>query len=87
VPSISKFGGMTIYIYFDDHEPPHFHVRGQEKTRINIVTGEYLKGDNSLSKNKERDILIWLQKNRNDIMKAWEDCRKGLAPENIPSLY
>uniref|UniRef100_UPI00406CF275 DUF4160 domain-containing protein n=1 Tax=Neobacillus sp. FSL H8-0543 TaxID=2954672 RepID=UPI00406CF275 len=50
-------------------EPPHFHVRGQEKTRINILLGEYLKGDNSLSKNKERDIQIWLE-NRKDLMKA-----------------
>ncbi len=50
---------MTIY-----YEPPHFH--GQEKTRINIITGKYLKGDNSLSKNKERDIQIWLEKNRSD---------------------
>jgi hypothetical protein len=78
---------MTIYIYFDDHEPPQFHVRGQEKTRIHIITGEYLKGDNPLSNNKERTIQIWLEKNRNDIKKAWDDCRTGIMPQNIPPLY
>lgn len=84
MPRIAQFGGMAIYVYFDDHDPPHFHIRGQEKTRMNILTGEYLKGDPPLSKNKERDILIWLRKNRNDIMKAWDDCRRGIMPENIP---
>lgn len=78
---------MTIYIYFDDHEPPHFHVRGNDKTRLNIITGEYLKGDKPLPRNKERDIHIWLEKNRNDIMKAWEDCRRGVVPQSIPPLY
>ncbi|WP_139195389.1 DUF4160 domain-containing protein [Mesobacillus persicus] len=78
---------MTIYIYFDDHEPPHFHVRGNDKTRLNIITGEYLKGDKLLPRNKERDIHIWLEKNRNDIMKPWEDCRRGVVPQSIPPLY
>jgi hypothetical protein len=87
VPGISKFGGMSIYVYFDDHEPPHFHVRGNEKTRINIITGGYLKGDHALPKNKERDIQIWLKKYRNDIMKAWEECRRGVVPRSIPPLY
>ncbi|MGZ4161802.1 MAG: DUF4160 domain-containing protein [Neobacillus sp.] len=87
MPCICQFGGMTIYIYFDDREPPHFHVKGQEKTRIHIITGEYLKGDNPLSNNKERTIQIWLEKNRNDIKKAWDDCRKGIMPQNIPPLY
>jgi Domain of unknown function (DUF4160) len=86
VPSISRFDGMTIYIYYDDHDPPHFHVRGQEKTRINIITGDYLKDDNPLSKQKEHVIQIWLEKNRNDIMKAWDDCRRGVVPQTIPPL-
>jgi hypothetical protein len=26
MPELSRFLGMVISIYFDDHNPPHFHV-------------------------------------------------------------
>ena len=26
MPEISKFYGIIIYMYIDDHNPPHFHV-------------------------------------------------------------
>ncbi|MDR0642778.1 MAG: DUF4160 domain-containing protein [Treponema sp.] len=26
MPELSRFLGMAISIYFDDHNPPHFHV-------------------------------------------------------------
>ncbi|WP_353616310.1 DUF4160 domain-containing protein [Bacillus sp. es.034] len=26
MPKISEFGGISIYLYYNDHDPPHFHV-------------------------------------------------------------
>lgn len=26
MPTISKFDGLTIVLYYNDHEPPPFHV-------------------------------------------------------------
>ncbi|MDR0554771.1 MAG: DUF4160 domain-containing protein [Treponema sp.] len=26
MPELSRFLGMVISIYFDDHNPPHFHM-------------------------------------------------------------
>ncbi|ACA15677.1 conserved hypothetical protein [Methylobacterium sp. 4-46] len=28
MPTVQRFAGFTIYMYADDHPPPHFHVRG-----------------------------------------------------------
>ena len=44
MPEISRFYGIIIYMYIDDHNPPHFHVRyeGYEATitiEDGIVTG------------------------------------------------
>jgi hypothetical protein len=30
VPEISRFLGIVITMYVNDHEPPHFHVRYAE---------------------------------------------------------
>lgn len=27
MPIISRFYGISIYLYFSDHEPPHFYAR------------------------------------------------------------
>jgi hypothetical protein len=27
MPEISRFFGIVIRMYFDDHDPPHFHAR------------------------------------------------------------
>lgn len=42
---ISRFFGVTIYIHFRDHPPPHFHVRyAENKATITIETMEIMKG-------------------------------------------
>lgn len=40
VPAISRFQGIVIVMFFDDHDPPHFHVRhadGSAKIRIDTL--------------------------------------------------
>lgn len=60
MPRICKFGGMTIVLYYNDHDPPHFHVIDSGfQTRIEICTSEYCKGDIPLSSSKEKDVLIY----------------------------
>lgn len=29
MPEICRFGGIIIYMYADDHLPPHFHANPQ----------------------------------------------------------
>jgi hypothetical protein len=37
MPEISRFFGIVIAMYYNDHAPPHFHVRyGQQKALIAI---------------------------------------------------
>jgi len=34
VPEISRFFGIVVAMYYDDHPPPHFHVRYGEPRAI-----------------------------------------------------
>jgi len=37
VPEISRFLGVVVTMYFNDHHPPHFHVRHEaHRARIRI---------------------------------------------------
>ena len=45
MPEISRFLGIIIKMFFDDHNPPHFHVEFQEyRAIIEIRTAEPLEG-------------------------------------------
>ena len=40
MPEISRFYGILIYMYVDDHNPPHFHVIYEgEEAMIDIMDG------------------------------------------------
>ena len=34
MPEISRFFGIVIKMFFDDHNPPHFHVRYNEHRAV-----------------------------------------------------
>ncbi|MCF2446143.1 DUF4160 domain-containing protein [Dyadobacter sp. CY345] len=41
MPEISRFLGIVIRTFFDDHNPPHFHAEFQEyKAIIDIHTAD-----------------------------------------------
>ena len=46
MPELSRFLGMIISIYFDDHNPPHFHVAyNEDEALIAINDLSVLKGN------------------------------------------
>ena len=60
VPTISRFFGLMVVMYFDDHGHPHFHVRhaeGAAKIRIDVV--EVI--DSNLPTRRLRIALAWAE--------------------------
>jgi len=46
VPEISRFFGIVIAIYYNDHVPAHFHARyGSLRGRFSIESLEMIDGD------------------------------------------
>ena len=45
MPEISRFLGIVIYMYFNEHHPPHFHAEYNEcKAAIEIKSLGLMKG-------------------------------------------
>ena len=45
MPEISRFFGIIVAMFYNDHAPPHFHVRyGEQKAIIAIETLRLLEG-------------------------------------------
>jgi len=78
--SISRFYGIVVSMYSNDHPPPHFHARyGEYEAKIDIVTGEIQAGD--LPVRAFRLIREWMQLHPDEIRADWElaQAQKELA--------
>ena len=69
MPRISAFRGMAIYMYFDDHAPPHFHVRaGGADARVVIRSGSV---DGSLAGGQHAAVDLWRRQHTLELLQNW----------------
>ena len=45
MPILSMFFGIIIRMYYDDHDPPHFHAEYQGMKAVFDFRGNILQGD------------------------------------------
>lgn len=44
MPEISRFFGIIIRMYYDDHDPPHLHAEHQDNKALFDFQGNILRG-------------------------------------------
>jgi len=85
VPTISRFFGITITMYFDDHGPPHFHARhadGAAKVRIDTLEAI----DSTLDRRHLRLVLAWAELHQEELAENWRRARAGETLHEIQPL-
>jgi hypothetical protein len=72
VPRIVQLASVSIYIYADDHAPPHFHVRGPDTdAQMNIETLQVMRG--SLQRDHLAQVISWAAKNTALLRAKWSE--------------
>ena len=85
MPEVSRFFGIVIAMYYDDHPPPHFHaVDGSEKTQFRIDPPGLLKG--YFSPRALALVMEWAWLHHGELLEAWEDREQGRRPRKIEPL-
>jgi Domain of unknown function (DUF4160) len=82
VPTISRFYGIAIQMFFDDHSFPHFHARhakGGAKIRIDNL--EVL--DSNLGRRQLRMVLAWAEVHQDELAENW---RRARAHETLKAI-
>ena len=84
MPIISRFLGIIIAMYWDDHSPPHFHAKyaGYEIT-VEILTGIV---EGKFPKRALRHILEWYELHNHELLTNWERCKNNEEPNQIEPL-
>jgi hypothetical protein len=85
MPEISRFFGIVIAMYYDDHAPPHFHaIYGSEKAEFSIDPLGVLKG--RLSPRALALVTEWAALHQVELLQAWGQRAAGRAPAKIEPL-
>ncbi len=70
MPLICEFFGIKIYMYWDEHMPPHFHAEYDGlKALISIKEAVVLKG--SLPSRQLKFVLAWCELHYDELMENW----------------
>jgi hypothetical protein len=74
MPEISRFYGIVIAMYSNDHEPPHFHaVYGEHYAMIAIADGCLLRG--AFPQRALRLVRVWASAHRTELGREWRLAR------------
>ena len=70
MPEISRFLGIIVAMYYNDHAPPHFHAKyGEFEIRVNIHSGDILSG--KFPRRALRLVNEWLNLHRDELIENW----------------
>ena len=78
MPELSRFFGIIIAMFYDDHPPPHFHVRyGRQRAIVDIDTLTIVEGE--LSLRVLGLVTEWASLHRDELRNNWT-----LAERHVP---
>ncbi len=84
MPEICRFYGIDIFMFFNEHNPPHFHAHyGEYRITINI-NDEVVKG--FMPKRALKLIFEWMDIHKAELLENWETLQIGGTPNIIEPL-
>ena len=85
MPEISRFYGIVIKMYFDDHVPPHFHAEyGEHEALIDINLLAIFAG--KLPPRAFGLVMEWASLHQNELINLWEKAANLEPLERIAPL-
>lgn len=85
MPIISVFFGIVIRMYFNEHNPPHFHAEYQVNKAVFDFRGNIVKGDLH-SPTATRLVREWVDLHAKDLLENWDLAREGKELKKIAPL-
>ena len=85
MPEISRFFGISIRMYFDDHSPPHFHaIYGRAEIEVGIDPIVIIRG--KFPRRAAGMVLEWAALHQRELLDNWEFLHTDQSPSRIDPL-
>lgn len=84
MPIISRFLGIIITMYWQDHAPPHFHAKyGEYQITVDILSGVV---EGKFPKRALQHVLEWYGLHQEELLNDWQLCQQSEMPKPIEPL-
>lgn len=84
MPQLSRFYGIVILMFFNDHAPPHFHARYAGRKGRFALDGTKIDGD--LPRRAENLIADWVALHGDELADCWERAVRNEPTGSIEPL-
>jgi hypothetical protein len=85
MPEISRFFGIVIRMFFDDHNPPHFHAEyGDSAALVDILNLSVFAG--RLPPRALGLVIEWATLHQQELLADWDMAKRQQAPQRIAPL-
>jgi uncharacterized protein DUF4160 len=85
VPEVCRFLGIVISLNYNDHPPPHFHVRyAEQRATVTIESLTVLEGH--LSPRVLGLVVEWASAHQMELMEDWDLARQQQPLNRIAPL-
>jgi hypothetical protein len=85
LPEISRFFGVIIAMFYNDHAPPHFHARyGEQRAIIGIDSLTVLGG--KLSSRVLGLVMEWAAVHQEELREDWRLAERQAPLKSIAPL-
>ena len=85
MPEISRFYGIVVRMYYNDHAPPHLHAEyAGKEALLDIERLDVLRG--RIARRALTMLLEWASLHRDELEDDWNRMRAGMPPQPIAPL-
>lgn len=84
MPEISRFYGIIIYMYMNEHNPPHIHVWYEDYKAIITIKDGIITG--SLPRRALNLVYEWLDLHQDELLDNWKRLSNFESPVRIDPL-
>ncbi|HUU90333.1 MAG TPA: DUF4160 domain-containing protein [Phycisphaerae bacterium] len=85
MPEISRFFGILIRMYYDDHNPPHLHAEHQGNRILMDFRGNIIRGE-LRSRTALRLAREWIDLHAAELQEDWRLAKAGEQLNKIDPL-
>ena len=84
MPEISRFLGIVIAMYYNDHAPPHFHAKyGDHEITVRIADGSV---EGRFPQRALNLVLEWYNLHKDELVEDWNLARDRKPLRRIDPL-
>ncbi len=85
MPRISFFYGISVYMFYREHGPPHFHaIYAEHEATVSVADAQVVQG--SLPPRARSMVTQWATMHRPELQRNWELAEAGQPLQQIAPL-